>query len=85
MTNPGDMPLSYQILPAVDATKAEDGGILDLVDEVDKVECRQCRQQIWLFRHPGGTLPSMAHTGDHSTTPVTGQDLALFGRLSEGR
>lgn len=33
MTNPGDMPLSYQILPAVDAAKVEDGGSLDLGDE----------------------------------------------------
>ena len=38
MTNPGDMPLSYQILPAVDAAKAEDGGSLDLGDEVGKLK-----------------------------------------------
>lgn len=35
MTNPGDMPLSYQILPAVDASKGDDlGSLQDLVDEV---------------------------------------------------
>eukprot|EP00434_Breviolum_minutum_P043928 symbB.v1.2.039177.t1/scaffold6387.1/size18500/2 len=34
MTNPGDMPLSYQILPAVDASKGDDlGSLQDLVDE----------------------------------------------------
>ena len=38
MTNPGDMPLSYQILPAVDAAKVEDGGSLDLGDEVGKLQ-----------------------------------------------
>ena len=37
MTNPGDMPLSYQILPAVDASKGDDlGSLQDLVDEAGK-------------------------------------------------
>lgn len=68
MTNPGDMPLSYQILPAVDAAKVEDGGSLDLGDEVGKL-----RHQI--LRNVNITFSVCFENYVHNmgTSPIFGQ------------
>lgn len=49
MTNPGDMPLSYQILPPVDATKAEDApSFPDLVDEAENKWIKPASFWVWI-------------------------------------